>query len=207
MPGRWERLAPITGLVAVVLIAAAFIVGGEPPDVDAPAGEIVSYYEGNDTETGIGSTLLALGAAFFVFFTTLLVGALRRPDDRGYSLGAGVLAGGVMMAVGMLIFAGIGLTLSDVGADLEPAAAQTLNALSMDMFFPVAGGTVVFSWCASLAILRNGGLPRWLGWIALVIAIAAVTPAGFFAFLAIGLWTLIVTVVMLTSGRETAARA
>jgi hypothetical protein len=202
----WERIAPGIGLVAIALIVAAFIVGGDPPDADAPGAEVVSFYESDDTEVGVGSTLLALGAAAFVLFTVLLATRLRAAAGRVSATANGTLVGGALMGVGMLIFAGIGLTLSDVGGDLEPAATQALNALSEDMFFPVAGGTVVFTWSVALAILRHGGLPRWLGWVAVVIAVASVTPAGFFAFLAIGIWTAIVSAVLLANP-ETAQRA
>jgi hypothetical protein len=196
MAGRWDRLAPVTGIVAVVLSVVAFIVGGETPDADASAREAVSYYTSNDTEIGIASTLLALGAAFYAFFVAVLVGRLRRAGQAD-ALSAGTLIGGALMTTGMLIFAGIGLTLSDVGGDLDPAAVQTLNALNSDFFFPVAGGTVVLSWCLALTVLKTGGLPRPLGWVGLVIAIASVTPAGFFAFLALGLWAGVSSLVML----------
>ncbi len=197
MSGRWNSIAPVTGVVAIALIVAAFIVGGEPPDADAPANEVVSYYVENEDETGIGSLLLALGAAFFAFFTAVLFGRLRRAATQSHALLAGVLVGGTLVTTGLLIFAGIGLTLSDVGDNLEAPAVQALHALSEDFFFPVAGGTVVFSWCIALGILRNGGLPRWLGWVMIVIAVASVTPAGFFAFLAMGIWTLLASGVML----------
>jgi hypothetical protein len=208
MSAGWDKRAPIVGIVAIVLIVAAFIVGGEPPGADDPVGEVVSYYEENDTEVGVASLLLALGAAFFAFFTAVLAGALRRPDVPGSALPLSVLAGGVMLSIGMLIFAGLGLTLSDLSGDLEPAAVQAIHALSEDLWFPVAGGTVVLSWSVALAILKGAAaLPRWLGWVALVIAVASVTPAGFFAFLAIGLWILIASVVMLTSGDRDATTA
>ncbi len=193
----WNRIAPVTGIVSIALIIAAFIIGGEPPDADAPAREVVSYYAENDTDTEVGSLLLALGAALFLFFIVTLAGWLRRAEARVSALSMGVLAGGALVSVGMLIFAGIGLTLGDVGADLDPPATQALHALSEDFFFPVAGGTVVLSWSLGLAILRNGGLPKWLGWVAIVIAVASVTPAGFFAFLALGIWAVIASAVML----------
>lgn len=207
MSAGWDKRAPIVGIVAIVLIVAAFIVGGEPPSADDPIGEVVSYYKENDTETGVGSLLLALGASFFVFFIAVLTGALRRPDRPGSALPAGVLAGGIITSTGMLIFAGLGLTLSDLSDDLEPAAVQAIHGLNENLWFPVAGGTVVLSWSLALAILKGAALPRWLGWFALVIAVASVTPAGFFAFLAIGLWILIASVVMLTSTNRDATTA
>ncbi len=205
MAGRWDRFAPATGIVAIALLIAAFLVAGETPDADASASEAVAYYASNDTDIGIASTLLAVGAAFFAFFVAVLVGRLRRAGQRD-SLSAGTLIGGSVMTVGILIFAGIGLTLSDVGGDLDPAAVQTLNALNSDFFFPVAGGTVVLSWCLALTVLGTGGLPRWLGWAGLVIAIASVTPAGFFAFLALGIWAGVASLVMLTQPETTQRR-
>jgi hypothetical protein len=198
MSGRWGSIAPVTGIVAVVFMVVAFIVGGDPPDADAPIGEVVTYYVDNEDEVGISSLLLALGGAFFAFFTAVLFGRLRRAATQSYALLAGVLVGGTLVSAGILIFAGIGLTLSDVGDNLEDSAVQALHALNLDFFFPVAGGTVVFTWCMALGILRNGGLPRWLGWVMIVIAVAALTPAGFFAFLAMGIWALLASVVMLT---------
>ena len=64
---------------------------------------------------------------------------------------------------------------------------MALNALNSDLFFPVAVGTAVFNLGLALAILRHGGLPRPLGWLALLVGIAGLTPAGFFAFLATGI--------------------
>ena len=91
------------------------------------------------------------------------------------------------MAVGASIFAGITFTLGDAADELPPAAILALNALNSDMFFTLAVGTAVFNLALGLAVLRHGGLPRPLGWVALVIGIASVTPLGFFAFLATGI--------------------
>jgi hypothetical protein len=55
------------------------------------------------------------------------------------------------------------------------------------MFFTVAVGTAVFNLGLALAVLRHGGLPRPLGWLALVLGIAGLTPLGFFAFVATGI--------------------
>src|SRR6185295_2572953 len=82
---------------------------------------------------------------------------------------------------------GIGFTLGDAADDLPASAVLTLNALNSDLFFPLAVGTAVFNLGLALAVLRHGALPRALGWLALVIGIVALTPGGFFAFLATGI--------------------
>ncbi len=207
MGDSWSRRAPLLGIAAIALIVASFVIGGDPPAIDEPVEEVVSFYEDNEDETGVGSLLLALGAVAFVLFYIGVAARLRRSEATVSALSIGVIAGAVILGVGMLIFAGIGLTLSDGATDLEPAALQALNALSLDLWFPVAGGTVVTSWCLGLAILRNGGLPRWLGWWAVIIGVASLTPAGFFAFLVLGLLTLVTSVIMLMQPEEAAPAA
>jgi len=96
----------------------------------------------------------------------------------------------------MLIFAGLMFTLGDTAESLEPAATQALNALNADFFFPLAAGMATFLFASGLVVVRSGGLPQWLGWAALVIGVASVTPVGFFAFLASILWVLVASIVL-----------
>ena len=110
---------------------------------------------------------------------------------------------GSKMAVGASIFAGIGFTLGDAADELPPAAILTLNALNSDMFFTVAVGTAVFNLALALAVLRHGGLPRPLGWVAIVFGILGLTPLGFFAFLATGIvivWASVVLTMRANTG-------
>jgi len=46
-------------------------------------------------------------------------------------------------------------------------------------------------------MLRVASLPSWLGWIGIVIGLLAMTPIGFFAFLASGIWIVLTSVVLL----------
>ncbi len=180
-------IGPLTGILFVVLVIVAFAVGGETPDVDDSARKVVDFYVDNDSQQQIASGLLALGCVALLFFLGSLRTALRAAAGDEGGLSTVVLVGGVMIAVGVSIFAGIGFTLGDTADDLPASATMALNALNSDLFFPVAVGTAVFNLGLALAILRHGGLPRPLAWLALVVGIAGLTPAGFFAFLATGI--------------------
>ncbi len=209
MGGSWAKRAPLTGVFAVVLLVAAFIVGGESPSPDASAQEVIDYYTDNDTEQFVASLLGFYSAVFLIFFASVLWGVLRRAPGATGRVASIALGGGVLTALGIAIFAGLAFTLADVSDDLEPAAAQAISALSGDLFFPVALGTVVLTIGSGLAILRGAALPRWLGWAAIVIGVVAATPAGFFAFLATLLWIAVTSIVLFTSGAaagEPAAR-
>jgi hypothetical protein len=200
-----RRLVPLSGVAAVAFLIAAFAIPGETPDTDASVGEVVSFYVKHDSDMQWAAFLLALGALFFVFFSTNVAGMLRRAQGETGGSSALSFAGGILFAVGVLLFAGIGFTLGDAAEDIEPAAVQALHVMSNDMFFPVAVGTATFLIGTGIAVVKTGALPVWLGWAAIVLGVVAVTPAGFFAFLALGIWTLIVSVMLsMRAGAETA---
>jgi hypothetical protein len=182
-----KMIGPLTGILFVVLFIVAVLIGGETPDTDDAPGDIVDFYLDNDTEQSLASAVLALGCVALVFFLGTLRRALRAVAGDEGGLSTVVLLGGLVIAVGASIFAGIGFTLGDAADELPPPAILTLNALNSDMFFTVAVGTAVFNLALALAVLRHGGLPRPLGWLALVLGIAGLTPLGFFAFVATGI--------------------
>jgi hypothetical protein len=191
-----KKLLPLSGVAAVLLIFVAFAVGGETPEADDSVGSIVAFYEDNDTDLQIASGILAIGGFFFLLFSATLADLFRRarPDRR---VAANLsLAGGILFAVGTTIFSGIEFAAAEYADDIDPSGIQTLSALSNDMFFTLAVGVGAFLLGAGVAALKGELLPGWLAWAAIVIGVVAMTPAGFLGFLALGVWTLIVSVML-----------
>lgn len=197
-----ERLAPLAGILAVVLFVLSFIVLGETPGTDDPAEEVVSFWQENETEAGWAGGLLMWGSVFAVWFGAALRTALRRAEGEPARLSAIAFAGWVIFAVGATAFAGFNFALSDVAdeAAVTGDTIQTLSILSTDFFPIVATGTAIAYLGTAVAVIRFGGLPRWLGWVALVVGIAAVTPIGWIAFMVNGIWVLIASVVLYARG-------
>ena len=191
-----KQISPLTGILFVVLVIVAFAVSGETPDVNDSPQSVVSFYVDNDAEQQLSASLLALGCVAFLFFLSALRRALRVVAGDEGELSTVALLGGLMIVVGASLFAGIGFTLGDAADDLPVEAVLTLNALNSDLFFPIAVGTAVFNLGLALAVLRHGGLPRPLGWLALVIGVVGLTPGGFFAFLATGIVVVWASVVL-----------
>ena len=77
-----KQLLPLSGVLSVLIIIAAFITGGETPEADDSLAEVVSYYHDHDTALEIASGLLAVGGFFFLVFTTAIGLTLRRDQDE-----------------------------------------------------------------------------------------------------------------------------
>ena len=72
-----------------------------------------------------------------------------------------------------------------------------MNLLSNELFLPVIVGAFLFAVPSGLAILSGARLPKWLGWVAIVLGIAALIPrASFPALLGFVIWSVIVSVLI-----------
>ena len=197
--GTWERLAPLTGLVFVAIAVIAFAIGGSTPGDHDTAQQVQDFYGKHHDKHMLLSFILALSIPFLLFFVSSLRYELRRAGGTG-QLANAAFGGGVLAAAGFGILAFVHLALADAAGSANTiGTAQVLNVLDNNDFIPVAAGVGVLMLAAGMSAVRHGGLPKWLGWAAVVIGVLAFTPAGFFAFLASGIWIAIASI-LLTQG-------
>jgi hypothetical protein len=196
-----EWLAPLTGVAFVALAVLGFVIGGEPPGADDPVQEIVDHYTDNEDSVIVGAILVAFAAVFLIFFAGYLRRVLSAAEGEGGVLSAVSLVGAAVMAVGIAIDSTISFALAEAVEDIEPTAVQALQALWDSDFIPIAVGTVVFLLSTGISIVRHAALPKWLGWVAILLAVVGLTPIGFVAFLGGGIWILIVSVMLALRAR------
>jgi hypothetical protein len=196
-PIRWHRLAPLTGVVAVILwaIGVAVLEGADSPDTDARAVEALAYFKNHDDAILAGTFVFMLGGIFFLWFAACLRAALYRVEGSLGTLAATAYAGGIATGTCALLLPSsqaIGALNND---NLTPGAAQTLLMLN-DMFFYAAElAAAVLLIATAIVILRTRTwLPVWLGWITLLIAVVLLIPPIGWAALIFGvtLWTILV---------------
>ncbi|MGH2984889.1 MAG: hypothetical protein ACRDK5_11665 [Solirubrobacterales bacterium] len=195
-------VAPLTGAAFVVVAIVGAVLMGEPPEADNPADEIVDHYVDNKDSIEIGAFLGALAGTLLIFFFGYLRSVLRAASGDGGFLYALPLIGAAIIALGIAIDSTISFAIAEAAEDIEPEQVQTLQALWDNDFLPFILGSQVLWFSTGIAVVKSGALPKWLGWIAIVFGVAALTPAGFFAFLAGGIWILIVSIMLATRGRD-----
>jgi hypothetical protein len=198
---RWIGLAPLTGVAFFALLLASFIVGGSTPGSDATGQHVIAFYTAHKSKENVSAFLGFYSVVFFLFFAGVLRARLREAMPES-ALAAISFGGAVLVAIGGATFASLTVALTDIPDKLDPGAAQALNVLTQDFFAPLIAGTCVFMIANGIATLRSGIFPAWLGWIAILIGVVAVTPIGFAGFLALVIWTLIVSVLLFLRGRS-----
>jgi hypothetical protein len=132
----------------------------------------------------------------------VLRATLREAESGTGRLTATAFGGFLLIAAGGLALAGFQFTAADTVGDVPDTVTQTLAALNRDFFFLLDGGVLVAVFATAAATLRHAALPRWFGYLSLVVGVIFLTPAFVVAFPAFGIWMLLLSVLILRAGRD-----
>jgi hypothetical protein len=64
---------------------------------------------------------------------------------------------------------------------------------------------LLFLWATGLSGIRSGALPKWLGWVMIVLAVVGVTPVGFASVIGAAILVLVLSILMSVPARRAAA--
>jgi hypothetical protein len=203
-----SKLFALSGVAFVVLVVVAIVgIGGSTPGTDASAAKLASFYGDNTLRQGLGTFVLAASVPFLVVFGIGLATALAAQTTGGLTAWGYVLVAGTILVAGAALLASVAHFALASGADEEiaPVALQALNSIDGNtwMAFNPAFGVMMLG---AAGVLISARVLTWLGWIALVLGIAAFIPfADFVALLATLLW-IVVTGIVLARGKMESAQ-
>jgi hypothetical protein len=206
-----RRAAAISALLYVVgsLASQSLIqVGGMEPSFDAPAGDILAFFEARDPLLfDIGGYLQLLALAAFVWFIGSFWSVLQEAEGPPPWRSLVVAASGLAFVAS--VSNGWQLAMFRIGEELDPDIARlafdTGNLGFANSWVPLGSMLVA----TALVVRRTGVLPIWLGTAAAVIGVALplarsiwTSPAAFAPWLAFWAWLIAIRVVLLRSGRQ-----
>jgi hypothetical protein len=198
---RWERFAPLTGIVAVVLWVISEIIGQSTEILEKDTALEVLVVFKDDTNALIASGLIfALGVVFFIWFLGSLRARMWRAEGGLGRLTALAYGSGMLAALCLLFQAAPIVQGAIDEEDLSPGAAQSLQMIS-EAFFGGTEITLIPMFIAvGLLTLRTPVFPKWLGWVSLVIALVLVIiPIGWAGVVFLfPLWTIVTSVILFT---------
>jgi hypothetical protein len=200
---RWDRLAPLSGIVFVVLTVVGFVVGqsNSPDDFPGEVGEIVEYYVDDPGKILIGSWIGIVGTFFLIWFVGAVYSRLRAAEGRegrvaAVALGGGLAAAAISLAVDAVNAAAAFRADEDDRIDPGQAAAMyDLQGALVGIALPV--GIAALTGAIAVLALRVGVLPRWFGVASAVLAIGLlIAPIAWFLVLVSMLWIVALSILL-----------
>jgi hypothetical protein len=180
---RFENLAPLGGIVMVVLMVIGFLLIW-PLDYFPSAERALEIFSEDPPRVQRGALLAGFySVVFLLLFAGSVFSALRNAPGGSGIMAAFALGGGVVTAIGMAIGCGIiWVAAARAGriGDLTPEAALIMNDLSLVMLANVLSfGLAVFIGATGIGSLQTNLFPAWFGWISVVFAIGLLSPVHY----------------------------
>lgn len=192
----WERWAGLAGIAYVALFLVAFALGIEVGRSDR---EILDYYadSGHRTREVVAFFLIAAAALALMLFANGLRSLISRAEGNPAPLAALSWAGGITSAA--MVLAGNAVSRATAFAameddfQLDPNTRRLFEVAGLLLLASGAIAAILLVVAVSVAALRLGVLPRWLGWAGLVAAVLLPLAVGFIGFLVLWAWVLAVS--------------
>jgi hypothetical protein len=173
----WERYAWAAGIIYVIALVAESVVAlGVGLTQNDSAGKMANALYEHRTRLVVIAGLSVVYAASFLIYLWSLYNQLRGTPDRPRLLAPLVLAGGVLF-VALHAVSDIGIT-GLVGAKLAAYGAQHDHGVSYSLYLMTYAFDSVadvfgslFALATGLIVLKSGALPRWLGWVSILVGI------------------------------------
>ena len=197
MMSKW---APLSGIAFLVLVIAGGLYGGKPPGEQGlkSAEELAAAYAAQGDRLSVAVFVMGLGLVFLVYFGSVLKSALDA-GAAGASRLPLVAFGGVLVFVAGAAtdFTLMAALVEGAKNKVDPLVVQTLSTYWENDWVPFAVGILLLTSASALSILRYGGAPKWLGWLAaLITVVGLIPPIGEFAFPAAGVWILLASITL-----------
>jgi hypothetical protein len=195
-----QRLLPLSGIVFVVLVAVSFAaLGGNTPGGGSSAEKLTAFYTTHNGAEKAAVYVLAIGVGFLALFAAA---AWRQAAPGVWRLL--LVSGAAIAAAGFLAAATLHFALVEgVHHQIAPGALQALNELDAYDYLPFSIGIGIMLVGAAGLGIPGHGFERVLGWTALLLGLGAFTPAGFFTFLASGVWIVAASITLTLRSDDT----
>ena len=198
---RFDRFLPLAGVLAGLLFFVGLVLLRNDPSSETGPAETFSYWQDNRGQHQIMALLVAPLIAFLLLF--LGAGLRRRlAKGRGDAGHGSVAFGGALL--GAAAFALVGMlegAMTNAAHEGQRQTVYTLNQLHSYDWLAWNAAFAAMLLATGLGARRNGMLPPPLAWATIAIGASLLTPLGFFGFILVPVW-LIVVGLWLSRGQE-----
>lgn len=206
---RSDFWTPLAGIAAAVTFFVGVIVTTNSPDTDDSNAKVLAWYADHGHRVGVivGAFILAFFGLFLLWFTAGVRERLRAAEGPGGRLGDVALGGGILCVASVWVGAA---ALAAIPAGVSLGGSPQLTDADLARFLPSAGfgaillfgmfGAIALIDAVSIVIWRTGALPRWLAWLGFVCGVLLLFGVVFVPMIALPIWLIAISVVLLRSG-------
>jgi hypothetical protein len=199
----WQRWGPLAGIVSTILFVVALFVTTNQ-DTGKPDSEILAHFAKHSNQVrDLVSFFVFFAAVFFLllFLASLRTRLLAAEGEPGpltaLAFGSGVAAA-VQLIVSFAFFAGPGVTELDTDRfKLDPNTFRLLNNTGYGIFISGVMTASLLVWAASALAIRTGVLPRWFGWLGVLVGLLLLAAFAFIPVFLLWAWVLVASVLLL----------
>ncbi len=189
---RFDRFLPLAGVLAGLLFFVGLVLLWDDPTSETGPAETFAYWQDDRGQHQIVALLVAPLIAFLLLFFG--AGLRRRLAQGNGDAGHGSVAfgGALLAAATFTLVAMLEGAMTNAAHEGERETVYTLNQLHS---YDWLGWNVAFAALllgTGLGARRNGMLPTPLAWVTIVIGASLLTPLGFFGFILVPVWLIVV---------------
>jgi hypothetical protein len=141
------------------------------PRMSASAATWAHWYVQHQDAKRLAGSLWALSVLPMVFFLSTLYTALRQAEGgRGYWSRI-MLVGGILTEVSVVLFSLALLIAAYHPGKVSADITYTMNDIFIVCAVPLGVGFMTMTAAIAVVVLKYGGLPRWIGKVALVVGV------------------------------------
>jgi hypothetical protein len=189
---RFDRFLPLAGVLAGLLFFVGLLLNRSDPSSETGPAETFSYWQDDRGRHQIVGLLVAPLIAFLlVFFGTGLRRRLER-DSAGSGHGSVAFGGALLAAAAFALVGMLEGAMTNAAHEGQQQAVYTLNQVHSYDWLAWNAAFAAMLLATGLGARRNGMLPVWLGWATIVIGASLLTPLGFFGFILVPVWLILV---------------
>jgi len=195
-----SKLAPLSGLAFLALVIGGGLYGGKPPSqMDLKSADaLATALAARGDRLSVAVFVMGLGLVFLLYFGSVLKTALDAGSAETSCLSRAALAGVIVFVAGAATDFTLMVSMIAAAKDkVDPMAIQTLSVYFDNDWVPFAIGILTLTSASAISILKYGGAPKWLGWLAaLITVVGLIPPIGWVALPGAGLWVLLASITL-----------
>jgi hypothetical protein len=191
---RFDRFLPLAGALAGLLFFVGLLLLRNDPASETGPAETFAFWQDNRVQHQIVALLVAPLIGFLLLFFG--AGLRRRLTQGNGDAGHGSVAfAGALL--GAMTFALVGMLEAAMTNAAHEGARETVYTLNQLHSYDWLGWNAAFAamlLATGLGARRNGMLPTPLTWATIGIGASLLTPLGFFGFILVPVWLIVVGV-------------